>query len=342
MAFNAYQNTASGNPTNTWVSPDLLMAADTVQVIDRNVKLQRVPKNKNETVTWLRAVTPDVDTTESAEGVSKASRALTYENATVTIQEFAESFAISSRQADMGERDVLADSKNRLVDLIRKTREVNGWLTFRNGNNVIYNSSAITSRVTVNGAPTLGRFRVASRFLKANKAKVHREATKGSVNYDTYAMEPAYLVWCHTDCQSDIRDLPGCIMAQKVGGGGEKIPELFAYVEDMAFVTSPEFEPRLAAGAAVGATGMKSVGGVSVDVYSYVIFVQEAFGRVSLAGSQSESGLGGVTFTVLKDADKSDRDNRLRIVGAQWHDGPVVLNQNWAITIEAGVTNNPA
>ncbi len=341
MALNVYTNAASGNATNTYEVPELLMSADTVQVIDRSVKLQRVPKNKNENVSWSRAVTPDVDTTESAEGVSKASRALTYETATVTIQEFAESFAISSRQANMGERDVLADSKNRLVDLIRKTREVNGWLTYRNGNNVIYNSPAITSRPTVNGAPTLGRFRVASRFLKANKAKVHREATKGSTNYDTYAMEPAYLVWCHTDCQSDIRDLPGCVMAQKVGGG-EKMPELFAYVEDMAFVTSPEFEPRLAAGAVIGATGMKSVGGVNIDVYSYVIFGVEAFGRVALAGSQSESGMGGVTFTVLKDADKSDRDNRLRIVGAQWHDGPVILNQNWVITIEAGVTNNPA
>lgn len=340
MAISLYQNAASGNPTNTWFSPELLMAADAVQVFDKFVKLQRVPLHKNENVDWLRAVTPVVDVTESPEGVSKASRNLTFENITVKIQEFAESFAFSSRQADMGEVDLFEATKNRLTDLKKRTREKNAWFTYRNANNVFYNSQAITSRAAVGGPISLGVLHKAERVLLDNRATYVSEMSKASTNYSTYPVEECWPVFCHTNCRSDIRALPGFIPYQQVANSTTPI-RCFGHVENFAFFCSPEFEPRLAAGAAVGSTLMKSAGGANVDVYSYVIMGKEAFGRVSLAGSMSDSGMGGESYYILKDADKSDRNNRIRIVGCNWYDGPVILNQNWTIVIEAGVTANP-
>jgi len=106
------------------------------------------------------------------------------------------------------------------------------------------------------------------------------------------------------------------------------------------FLMTKELEPRLAAGASVTGTGMK--GTTSVDVYTDVIFGKDAFGCVALGDADEALGdTSGLQFTLLDKADKSDRNNRLRIVGTTWEDLVVITNQSWCIAIEQGVTAAP-
>lgn len=339
MAIQTY-GSGNANPSSSYVHGKLLRAADAIEVIDRFVTTIPVPKNKSETVTMSRAVTPDPNTTEVAEGVNPTPRALTYERVQKTFEEFAEVFQVTSRQAELGEMDVLMDSKDRMVDLLKRTRELNAWYEFRAGTNRLFNSSAHTLRSQVNGALTLGRIRVAVRTLINNKAMVIREMTKGSINIATTPVEPAFISLSHSDTQADIRALSGFTPAPKVGGLKDGIPQLFGYVENVCFITSPEFLPHYAEGAAVGVTGMRSAGGVNIDVYSYLIFGKEALGKCSLAGT--EGGEGAVEMNVLNKADKSDPTNQRRLVSCRWWDAPVILNDNWLVRIECGVTENPA
>ena len=340
MAMNTYGGAAAGNPTNAYALGQMLKSADAVEVVDRFVKTVPVPKNKNETISLQRRVTPDPSVSEVSEGINPVSRSLTYENVTKTFQEFAEVFTVSSRQAELGEYPVLMDSKDRLIDLMKRIREKNAWFTYRACNNVVYNSSAHTARNQVNGAISLGRIRVAVRTLINNRASVIRQMTKGSVNINTTPVEPAFISFSHTDTQPDIRNITGFRPTPQIGGLTDGIPQLFGYVENVCFITSPEFEPFYAAGAAVGATGMRSAGGVNVDVYTYLLFGAEALGKASLAGT--EKGLGAVEMNVLDKADKSDPTNQRRMVSCRWWDAPVILNQNWVVTVECGVTENPA
>lgn len=340
MAISSYNgvNAAAGNQTNLYAVVTLLKAVDVVEVIDRFVKAIPVPANKNETVGLQRLVTPDPNVTEVAEGVNPPARAITYEQVTKTFEEYAEVFAVTSRQAELGERDVIMDSKDRLVDLIKRTREKNAWYEYRAGTSVVYNSVAITARGDVNGAISINRLRIVSRDLSNARAMHLRQMTKGSVNVGTAPVEPAYIVLCHTDCKADIRALPGFISAAQIGGNSKDIPQLFGYVDDFAFVCSPEFEPFLAAGAAVGATGMKSVGGANVDVYAYLVLGAEALGKCNL---RAAGGGTQVSITVLDKADKSDPTNQRRLIAARWWDAPVILNQSWLRRIECGVTDQP-
>lgn len=342
MAINSYTGTPqSGNQTNLHAVVELLRSVDAVEVIDRFVKTIPVPANKTETVGLLRAVTPDPSVVEVAEGVNPAPRALTYEQVTKTFEEYAEVFAVTSRQAELGEYDVIMHSKDRLMDLIKRTREKNAWYEYRAGTGVLYNSAAIGARENVNGPITINRLRIASRDLNNNRAPLVREMSKGSVNQGTTPVEPAYIVLCHTDCKADIRALPGFVPAPQIGGdSGTNIPQLFGYVDDHAFVTSPEFEAFLGAGAAVGATGMKSVGGVNIDVYVYLVFGKEALGKCNLRGAGGRGT--SVKIDVLGSADKSDPTNQRRLIAARWWDAPVILNQNWVRRIECGVTDQPS
>lgn len=339
MAIQTYGGTAAtGNPTNVYSVVKLLKSVDAIEVIDKFVVTIPVPANKNETVSLQRAVTPDPNVNEVAEGVNPAPRAIVYEQVTKTFEEYAEVFAVTSRQAELGERDVLMDSKDRLVDLIKRTREKNAWYEYRAGTGVLYNSSAISARANVNGPLTINRLRIASRDLMNNRASYMREMTKGSINEGTVPVEPAFVVLCHTDCRADIRALPGFVAAPQVGGLKDYIPQLFGYVDDMCFITSPEFEPFLAAGAAVGATGMKSVGGANVDVYVYLVVGDNSLGKCNLKGA---AGGTQAIIKVLDQPDKSDPTNQRRLVAARWWDAPVILNQNWLRRIEAGVTDQP-
>lgn len=339
MAIQTY-GSGNANPTNTYAVGKLLKSADTVECIDRFALTIPVPKNKNENVTLSRAVTPDPNMSEVAEGVNPASRAITYERVNKTFEEFAEVFSTTSRQAELGEFDVLMDSKDRIVDLLKRTREKNAWYEYRSGTNRIFNSSAHTLRSQVNGAISVGRLRVAVRTLQNNRAMVIREMTKGSINIATTPVEPAYVCLSHTDTQADIRNLSGFVAAPKVGGLKDYIPQLFGYVDNVCFITSPEFEPFYGEGAAVGVTGMRSQGGVNIDVYPYLIFGKEALGKCSLAGT--DKGYGAVEMNVLASADKSDPTNQRRLVACRWWDAPIILNDNWLVRIECGVTENPA
>jgi N4-gp56 family major capsid protein len=341
MSINTYGTGSAGNPTNVAAQAELLDSADAVLVTDKFVTTKPVAQNKGEIVHFSRAVTPDVDTDESGEGVNKAARALTYETSQKTFEEFEESFAVSSRQAELGERDVLMESKDRLLDLVKRTREQNAWLEYRACNNVIFNSSAHTAITSVNGALTGGRLEVVSRSLSANRAPMIYEASSGSPNAGTTPVEASYICFAHTDCKPDIRRLPGVTLYHQVGGGKKGLRELFAYWNDICFVLSPEFTPRLAAGAAIGSTGMKSVGGVSVDVYDYLVFGREALGKCNLKGMESAEGMGALELNVLNKADKSDQTNKRRIVSVRWWDAPIILDQNRVFSIQCGVTNNP-
>lgn len=342
MAINSYQagSVPAGNPTNLFNLGRVLKSIDTVEILDRLVKVFPVPMNKNETVAMLRAVTPDPRVEEVAEGINPAARALTYESVQKTLQEFAEVFAVTSRQAELGEQDVLADSKDRLVDLVKRTREKNAWFEYRNTpTQRVFNSSAHTLRSQVNGPITLGRLRVAVRTLQNGKAAFIRQAANGSVNQGTTAMEPAYVCLAHTNAQSDIRNIPGFVPQAQIGGAARNMTGAFGQVDNILFITSPEFDPFFGEGVAVGATNMVSASGTNIDVYTYLLFGADALAKCSLRGGSS-SGMGAVEMTVLDKADKSDPTNQRRLVSCRWWDAPVIAQQLHVVAIECGVTSN--
>ena len=84
-----------------------------------------------------------------------------------------------------------------------------------------------------------------------------------------------------SDLEPDIRDLPGFIPAEKYASGTPMANEL-GKVERMRFITSPEFVAILDGGAAVGATGLQSNLGTSVDVYQFIVTAEDAWGHADM------------------------------------------------------------
>ena len=340
MSNFAVYGSGNRNPRNVILESELLDRIGPILRIDQFLEKKPVPAKEGETIMWQRAVVPSTVIAQVTEGVNPAGRQLQYETVSKTLEEYAESYACSSRADELGQTDIVKDMADVLSDLVALTRETIGWNGVKACSNIIYNASTITTLNTVNGAISGSRLDVALRFLDGNKAKYFREATKGALEENTSPVEAAYVCLCHTDCEADIRLLPGFRPAPEVGGGGKGPDGWFGNWRKVAFVTSPEFKPDLAAGAAIGSTGMKSVAGVNIDVYSYVLFGKKAFGRVGLKG-MGKAGFGGVKAYTIKGADHADLTGQRVASSVRWYDGLVELQSAHAINIKCGVTANP-
>lgn len=330
------------NPTASRASAKLLKTIGPILSIDHFIDSIPVPANTNETWTVHRAIIPDSDLTPSDEGVNKAPRQLYLEPSQKTLDEFEEIYSFSSRQTELGEFDVLKIAKDVLPDLVAQTREEYAWSIVRAGDNVYYNSGAITTRNTVNGPLTLGRIDKAIRLLDNNRSAPFMSAAKGAMQQGTVPMPPAYVALGHTDLLADFRSLSQWREAPEVGGLKSEVSTWKGSIRNLFVCLSPHFKPFLNSGAASGSTGMKATG-ANIDVYPLVIMSKTSFSRISLAGSGA-GGRGGVKINTLKasDVDKSDPSGKRAYVACKWWDGPLITRQAGLVRLEVGATDNPA
>jgi len=148
---------------------------------------------------------------------------------------------------------------------------------------------------------------------------------------------PAFWAMCHTDLEADIRSLTGFVPTEKYSQSENAIPFEVGKCESVRFVLSPLFEPWLAQGAAVGATGLIAANATNIDVYPIMIVAPDAYGIVPMKGKNA------VDIKVINPGkpDKSDPLGQRGYVGAKtWHTA-VILQDDFMVRIETGATNNP-
>jgi N4-gp56 family major capsid protein len=310
--------------------------------LDLAADMKPVPKNTGNAVNFRRWVNPAVSTTPVSEGVTPTSRALTHQDYNTTISRFAEVFEESRYNYDLDVWDSVKGAADVLGDLIQRTREQIRYNAAKAGSGVLYNSSSITARNTVNGAISGGRLDVATRALEANKAMTFTQMVKASTAVSTVGVEPAFFAFGHTDLLPDLRRLTNFVTVAEMANlpNGAKIALLRGAHNQVLFFLSPELEPFYGAGAAVGTTGMKSRDGDNVDVYPLIIMGQHALGSIALRGS-GPAGRGAVKVGILDQADKSDPTNERVYISAAWYDAALRLSEEWMQRIEVGVTADP-
>jgi N4-gp56 family major capsid protein len=186
----------------------------------------------------------------------------------------------------------------------------------------------------VNTTISLNKLRMAARVLESNRGKRVTQRLAPSVNYQTRAVQPAYIVFCHTDCESDVRNLTGFTKVEEYGSFKPIHEREIGAVEQFRFITSPLLMPFAGAGSAT-LNGMVSVGaGTNVDVYPYLIIGESAWGQVAL------KGMSAITPRLIS-SQTINHANPLGMfgyVGAQTWFAAVRLNDAWMVRLEAGVT----
>lgn len=267
-----------------------------------------------------------------AEGTTPTPNTITFQDVTVTLQNYGILYKYSSKVELMYEDDIPGEMVKQVGETLAEAMELVRYGVLKAGSVVIYANG--TTRVGINTAISLGTLRKAARTLESNRAKRITQRIAPSVNFETSPIQPAFIVFVHTDMVADVRNLPGFVKVEEYGSFKPVHDREFGSVEDFRFISSPLLAPFLAAGAAVGSTGLLSVGAANVDVYPSIVLAADAWGQVALKGMKA------ITPTVLKPSDVNHANplGMFGYVGANTWFAAVRLNEAWMARIEAGVT----
>ena len=325
---------------------DILAHAVPCEVLGITGQQRGMPKNQGKTIVHRRylpygATNTDWNTRnrpkavpaahELTEGVTPTADTLVPQDITVTLKQYGCLYQLTDQTVDTYEDDVPAEMKKQCGERIALVREMIRYGTLKACTNAFYAGGG-ASRAAVNAKITLPLLRKISRNLQANHAKRITGILAPSPNIDTQPVEAAYLVFCSTDAEADIRDLPGFTTVAEYGTRKPVSPYELGSVENYRFITSPELAPYADAGADLGSTGL--MGTTKVDVYPFIVVGEDAWGQLSLRGADALDP----TYIPPGQKDKSDPLGQRGFVGAKFYMACTMLNEGWMAVAEAGVS----
>lgn len=260
---------------------------------------------------------------QTAEGVTPSPETITPMDVTAVLQEYSCLYGWTNKTADLYEDDIPAQMKIQIGERVSLVNEMIVFGELKAGTNQFYGGTG-NSRSTVNGTITLPMLRKITMALQAAHGKMVTKVLKASADYGTDAVAAGYLVYCSTDLEPAIRDLPGFIPCEKYASGTPMEYEL-GKCERFRFITSPEFVSILDGGAAVGSTGLFSTGGTSIDVYQFIVMAEGGFSQIAVRGKEAVSP----TFLPTGMKTKSDPHGQRGYAGAMWRKAVMLENNGW-------------
>lgn len=350
MSIQNYGTVASRNLIRA--AQGMLEHAQPITVLGDFGTQREMPQNSTDTLVFRRTLpfgasttgttiegssryvgTPDITASNFvlAEGVTPNANTISFQDVSVTLQQYGVLFKYSSKVEQLYEDDIPGEMVKLTGETLAEVMEMVRYGVLKAGSTVIYANGS--SRSAVNTAISLNALRKAARTLESNRARRVTSRLAPGVNFGTRAVQPAFIVFVHTDAVSDIRNLPGFTRVEEYGSFKPIHDREVGACEDFRFISSPLLKSFAGAGSGT-LNGMLSVGASNVDVYPFIIIGEDCWGQVAL------KGMSAIKPVVLK-ASQTNHANPLGqfgYVGASTWFATVRLNDAFMARIEAGVT----
>jgi len=350
MSIQNYGTVASRNLIRA--AQGMLEHAQPITVLGDFGTQREMPQNSTDTLVFRRTLpfgasttgttienssryvgTPDITASNFvlAEGVTPNANTISFHDVSVQLQQYGVLFKYSSKVEQLYEDDIPGEMVKLTGETLAEVMEMVRYGVLKAGSTVIYANGS--SRSAINTAISLNAIRKAARTLESNRSRRVTSRLAPGVHFGTRAVQPAYVIFCHTDAVSDIRNLPGFTRVEEYGSFKPIHDREIGACEDFRFISSPLLKSFAAAGSAT-LNGMLSVGAANVDVYPFIIIGEDCWGQVAL------KGMSAIKPVVLK-ASQTNHANPLGqfgYVGASTWFATVRLNDAFMARIEAGVT----
>jgi N4-gp56 family major capsid protein len=322
--------------TSAYAAADFLERALPYLVIEKFGQAKPLPANSSKTQTWRRYNALDATPNVLVEGVTPTGKQLTSTDVSVTLEQLGDRITITDVILDTHEDPVLRQATEVLSEQAGQMIEIQRFGIIKAGTNVYVANG--TLRTDVNTPITLGLQRKVTRYLKRQKAKKITTIVKSSANYGTAPVAPSFIALCHSDCEADIRNLPGFVPVENYGGGMTPYESEIGKVEDVRYLYSTIFEPWADGGGAKSGSGteMLSTGTTYADVYPIIFLAKDAYGIVPLKGVNAIAPM-------VVNPKPSDSDPLAQRGHVSWKTmtNAVILNDANMIRVEVAVTANP-
>lgn len=333
----------------------ILRHANPVQVLAITGQQIKMPKNSSDTIVFRRWLPFGGTTTNpnqffangtgdrgnayaqaqlTQEGVTPPPESLTPQDVTSVLNQYSVLYGVTDKTVDLYEDDIPKEMIAQVGERVGLISEMVRYGVLKGCTNQFYGGTG-TTRATVNGPVTLNLLRKIARSLKANHADMIRSALAPSADYATAPVEACYLVFGHTDLESDFRDLPGFKHVAEYGTRKVVNEYEIGSVENFRIILSPDLPAIQDGGAAIGSTGLYSTSGSNIDVYPFVLTGKDAWGQVMLRGQDSLKP----TYLPPGQQDKNDPLGQRGYIGTTWYGQSVVLNDGWMAIAQVGATS---
>lgn len=270
---------------------------------------------------------------QTSEGVTPQPDSIVPVDVQAVMQQYACLYGYTDQTFDMYEDDIPEQMAIQTGERVALVNEMINYGELKSSTNQFYGGSG-TTRATVNGAITLPLLRRIAKSLQANHGEEVNRMLGAGPNFATEAVSGGYCVYVHTDAEPDIRDLPGFVPSEQYASG-KPMPNEIGKCERFRFITSPDLPALQDAGAAIGATGLYSTSGTSIDVYPFIVLAANAFSQIALRGKDS------LDAKMIKPSEvsKSDPLGQRGYYGAIWYKAAMIENDGWMAVGNVGITN---
>lgn len=353
----AIQSYATDTPRIGKFKGDILAHAEAKERLGKTGRQVQMPKNNSDTyvarrflpygATATNANTQNqffqtgngdrsaqmVQANQIAEGVTPAPDSLIAVDITVVLIQYGCLYGFTDKTFLLYEDDIPPEMIKQIGERVTLVNEQIIYGALKACTNQYYGGTG-TSVSTVNGAITLGLVRKIVKNLQANHAEPINRVLSASVNFDTSAVPEGFSVYCNTDMEPDIRDLPNFTPAEKYASG-KPMPYELGMCERFRFIMSPDLPSLQNAGASVGSTGLYSTTGSSIDVYQFIVAADNAWSQIAVRGRQSLE----TTYLAPGKKDKADPLGQRGYAGTAWWKAVMVENPGWMAVGNVGVKN---
>ena len=272
-----------------------------------------------------------IQANQIAEGVTPSPDSLIAVDITVVLIQYGCLYGFTDKTFLLYEDEIPAEMIKQVGERVVLVNEQIIYGALKACTNQYYGGSG-TSLTTVNGAITLGMVRKIVKNLQANHAEAITSVLSSSANFDTSAVPEGFVVYCNTDMEPDIRDLPNFTPAEKYASG-KPMPYELGMCERFRFIMSPDLPSIQNGGAAVGATGLYSTSGSNIDVYQFIVAGEDAWSQIAVRGRQSLE----TTYLEPGKKDKADPLGQRGYAGTAWWKAVMVENPGWMAVGNVGV-----
>ncbi len=269
----------------------------------------------------------------TAEGVTPEADTIAPQDITVKLRQYTCLYQYSDKTADLYEDNIPDAQKVQTGERMGLVRELIRYGALKGGTNKFYAGG--TTRLTVDETVSLPLLRNVTRSIMGNEGKLITKILSASPNYNTTPVEAGYLVFCHSDMENDIRELPGFKETSEYGSRKVMHPLELGSTDRYRFIISPQLKSIPDSGAAVGATGLVSTTGTLIDVYPLIVVAEDAWGDVALRGMESFD----VTHLPHTMKDKNDPLGQRGYIGAKFWSASFVQNDGWMAVAECGASD---
>jgi N4-gp56 family major capsid protein len=260
-----------------------------------------------------------------SEGVTPAPDSMTAQDITVVVQQYGCLYGFSDKTYHLYEDDIPEAMIKQVGERVTLVNEQIAYGQLRACTNQYYGGTG-TSVSTVNGSFSLNMVRRIAKNLQANHGTPVNRVLKPSNQYGTDAVAEGFTVYCHTDLEPDIRDIPNFTPVERYASGKPMEFEI-GKIERFRFITSPDLPSLQNAGATVASTSSQyaSTTGANIDVYPFIVTAQDAWSQIAVRGLSALDP----TYLAPGEKSKSDPLGQRGYCGTIWWKVVMIENPGW-------------